>query len=365
VNDFFLNRVVVTFILPVLNRKPVILRAIASCLECQSESIEPCVLIVDGGSHDGTRELIEETYSEDHRVVFLTQPADQPGFMNACFFGVRHLKSPLATFMYSDDILSPNFVKLAEALLTDPDSRIAFGYGGQAAEDEVIDFSAITPPERVEIERVLYAYYGRVEKLDGKTLPVSPVCCLVRSPILEEWVEYVQEFTANNLLRHYSMIRLAGGPDLMIYLTALSSSSEKAIRTRSVIAQLTGSESSLSSAGNRETQLTVGYWQARVWGFLTMIKKEHPRLAGEFAGYLLAIFFYIMGKKITRMEFSWMCKIFEELWGVLKIVTKHRQLVSMLRGCLGSLASRSLLVFDVKTKIKTKIKTKKISLPSG
>jgi glycosyltransferase involved in cell wall biosynthesis len=354
VNDLTLTRVIATFILPVYNRKMVILRAIASCLECQSELIEPCVLIVDGGSCDGTRELIEETYSEDHRVIFLTQPADQPGFMNACFFGVKHLRSPLATFMYSDDILSPHFVKLAEALLTDPDATIAFGYGSQAAEDEVINFQVITPPERVETERVLFAYYGRAERLDGKPLPVSPVCCLVRSPILQAWVEYVQEFTANNSLRHYSMIRLAGGPDLMIYLTALSNGSEKAIRTLSVIAQLTGSESSLSSAGNRETQLTVGYWQARMWGFLAVIKTSQYKLAGEFAGYLLAVFLFIMGRKITHMEFSWMCKIFRELWGMLKITTKHRQLIAMLRGCLGSLVSRSLLVFDLKKKTKTK-----------
>lgn len=350
-NDITSNsRTVVTFILPVLNRSQVIIRAVASCLACQSDRIEPRVLIVDGGSSDGTRGLIEATYSADSRVILLSQPDDQLGFMNACYFGVRHVESPLATFMYSDDILSPNFVKLAEALLDEPDATIALGYGRQAAENELIDFPAITTIERVESERVLYAYYGRAEYLDGKALPVSPVCCLVRSPILKAWVEYVQEFTSNNLLRHYSMIRLAGGPDLMIYLSALLYGGGKAVRANHVVGQLTITAVSITSHGNRETQLTVGYWQARLWGFMAAIGAGRFKLAGEFAGYLLAVFFFIIAKKIIRREFSWMREIIGELRVMLKIAAKHGLLMAMLRGCVASLWSRLFIVFGIERK---------------
>jgi glycosyltransferase involved in cell wall biosynthesis len=342
--------VVITFILPVLNRKEVIIRAVASCLTCQSERIEPRVLIVDGGSRDGTRELIETVYSADSRVVLLSQPEDQPGFMNACYFGVSHLDSPLATFMYSDDILSPHFFKLAEALLDEPCATIALGYGRQANENELIDFPVVTAIEKVESERVLYAYYGRAEYLDGKALPVSPVCCAVRSSVLKAWVGYVQEFTSNNPLRHYSMIRLAGGPDLMIYLSALLYGEGKVIRANHTIGQLTITAVSITSSGNREAQLTVGYWQARLWGFITAIEMGKFKLAGQFAGYLLAVFFFVMSKKIIRREISWTSKLNSELWGLLKIAAKQGLLISMLQNCVASLWSRFFIVLGIERK---------------
>ena len=344
------SHIVVTFILPVLNRRQVIVRAVDSCLACQSERIEPRVLIVEGGSSDGTRELIETTYSADSRVVLLSQPAERPGFINACYFGVEQLESPFATFMYSDDILSPNFVKLAEALVDDPDATIALGYGRQAAEDEDIDFPPLTTIERVESERVLYAFYGRVECLDGKSLPVSPVCCLVRSPVLMAWVKYVQDFTSNNLLRHHAMIRLAGGPDLMIYLSALLYGSGKAIRANHVVGQLTIMAVSITSHGNRETQLTVGYWQARLWGFIAAIQNGQRKLAGQFAGYLLAIFLFIMAQKIIRRESAWSRELIGELLGMVKIAGKQGLLMSMLQGCAASLWSRLFFVLGIEVK---------------
>jgi glycosyltransferase involved in cell wall biosynthesis len=344
------SRVVVTFILPVLNRRQVIVRAVDSCLACQSERIEPRVLIVDGESSDGTRELIETTYSADSRVVLLSQPAGRPGFMNACYFGVEHLDSPFATFMYSDDILSPHFVKLAEALVDDPDATIALGYGRRAAEDEVIDFPPVTTIERVESERVLCAFYGRVERLDGKSLPVSPACCVVRSPVLMAWVRYVQDFTSDNSLRHHSMIRLAGGPDLMIYLSALLYGSGKAIRANHVVGQFTASAISITNSGNREIQLTVGYWQARLWGFMAAVQTGQRKLAGQCAGYLLVVFFFIMAKKIIRRESAWTRELIGELLGMIKIAGKQGLLMSMLWGCAASLWSRLFIVLSIERK---------------
>lgn len=341
---------VVTFILPVLNRRQVIVRAVESCLCCQSERIEPRVLIVDGGSGDGTRELIETTYSADSRVILLPQPADRPGFMNACYFGVEQLDSPFATFMYSDDVLSPHFVKLAEALLDDPDVTIALGYGHQAAEDEVIDFPPVTEIEQVDSERVLYAYYGRAERLDGKSLPVSPVCCVVRSPVLKAWVRYVQDFTSAVSLRHYSMVRLAGGPDLMIYLSALLFGSGKAIRANHVVGQLTITAGSITAHGNRETQLTVGYWQARLWGFMAAVQSGQRILAGQFAGYLLVVFFFIVGQKIINRDLAWTRELVGELQEMLSIAAKRGLLMSAIQGCVASLWSRLINGLGVRRK---------------
>jgi hypothetical protein len=305
------------------------------------------VLVIEGGSSDGTRELIEATYNSDHRVILLSQQSDRSGFMNACYLGVEQLESPLATFMYSDDILSPHFVKLAEALLDEPVAAMAFGYGRQAVEDEKIYFPAITTIEKVESERVLYAFYGRMERLDAKSLPVSPVCCVVRSPTLKNWVGYVKEFTLNNPLRQHTMIRLAGGPDIMVYLSALLDCSGQVIRADHVVCQLTASAISITNSGNKDTLLTIGYWQARLWGFMAAVKTGKLNLAGQFSGYLLAVFFFIMTQRVMHRESVWTREFMVELIGMLKITCQQGLLLSMLRGFLGSLYSRLSFVLGV------------------
>lgn len=337
---------VVTFILPVLNRCKVIIRAIESCLACQSERIEPRVLVIDGGSSDGTRELIELTFASDPRVVLLSQPADRAGFMNACFFAVEHLDSPLATFMYSDDLLSPYFVKLVEALAAAKDVSIAFGYGRQAAENEIIDFLPITAVEGVESERVLDAFYGRIERLDGKSMPVSPVCCVVRSPVLRAWVKHVQSFSANWPLRHHAMIQLAGGPDLMIYLASLLYGGGRALRTNEVVGQVTVTAVSITAIGNRETQLTIGYWLARTWGFWVARQTGRLELAGRFAGYLIAVWILILGKKLKRREWSWLPEFYGEFLEILKILLRQGSLARALGACIACLWSRLRMVLS-------------------
>ncbi|MEK6744519.1 MAG: glycosyltransferase family A protein [Nitrospirota bacterium] len=337
-------REVVTFILPVLNRQQVIVRAIESCLACSSERIEPRVLVVDGGSRDDTVTRVMTTFATDHRVMLLPQPSDRPGFMNACIFAVEHLDSPLATFMYSDDLVSPSFVKLAEALAADPDVSIAFGYGQQAKEDELIVFPPVTVVERVHAERVLEAFYGRVEHLDGRSLPVSPVCCVVRSPVLKAWADHVQSFTSRRPLREHAVIRLAGGPDLMIYLSALLKGGQYALRANAVVGQLTVTAASITMSGNREAQLTVGYWLARVWGFFEADRTGRRELAAGFAGYLLAVWLFILGKKFVRLEFSWISELLGEARGIIVTLAKQKTLSMALSGLLASVWSRIRMI---------------------
>src|SRR5215831_3601614 len=102
---------VITFILPTRNRKQFVRRAIDSCLSCESETVSPCVIVIDGESDDGTFTDLQSAYAGDTRVQLL-QNSKSTGFMNTCFQGVELVKSKWVTFMYDDDVLSPCFIDM-------------------------------------------------------------------------------------------------------------------------------------------------------------------------------------------------------------------------------------------------------------
>lgn len=342
------ERSAVTFMLPVLNRKGVIIRAIESCLACQSSTIVPHVLVVDGGSIDGTDTLVMQKFGDDPRVRMIRQPADRPGFQHAAWFAVDFVDTPLATYMYSDDLVSPHFVRMVEALAAAPDVSIALGYGRQVPEGDVLCFDVVDSVERVDTERVLDAYYGKVARVDGKSMPVSPVCCVVRSSVLRDWVREAQRFANERPLRRHAMIRLAGGPDLMIFLYALLCGGRQALRANGVLGQLTVTSGSITEAGNREAQLTVGYWLGRVWGFQEALRTGRQNLAGRFGGYLVAVWLYIMLTKLRRREFSWMLDLIDELKDVLRALRDQRIMFKAIGACVASLLARIQMVIASK-----------------
>lgn len=312
-----------TFILPVLNRARVIARAIDSCLACRSEIVTPHILIIDGGSTDGTLETIRSNYADNPAVELICQPVDRPGFMNACYVGVENLGDGLATFMYSDDVLSPWFVVLADALATTADVDLAFGYGQQAPEGAPLEFKPADQVRLVNAESVLQAFYGDVTGLDGKSLPVSPVCCITRSQVLRTWANCVQGFVGDNPLRRHAMVKLAGGQDLMIYLVPLVEGKGRVFVTRSVVAQLTASRESITNSGNRAGQLLVGYWYARLWGLNRLLEKGNARRVVPMAGYVLAVWLYITGRLLLRRDFLWWPSLVWEIRALVAALVKH------------------------------------------
>lgn len=325
-----------TFILPVLNRAKVIARAIDSCLQCKSGMVAPHVLVIDGGSTDGTLEIIQSRYYHNPDVELICQSADRPGFMNACYMGVEHLGDGLATFMYSDDVLSPWFVVLADALATSADVDLAFGYGQQAPEGVPLEFKPADPMRLVNAEKVLQAFYGDITGLDGKSPPVSPVCCITRSQVLRTWVNCVQDFVGDNSLRRHAMVKLAGGQDLMIYLVPLVEGKGRVFVTRSVVAQLTASRESITNSGNRAGQLLVGYWYARLWGLNRLLEKGHARRAVPLAGYVLAVWLYITGRLLLRRDLLWWPSLVWEIRVLVAALVKHGIFI---RSCFAVLRS--------------------------
>src|SRR5437773_4005287 len=104
-----------TFILPTRNRREWVRRAIASCLRAHQEGVSVEVLIIDGDSTDGSFEDLQQRYGNDSRVRLFRQQGAK-GFMAACFFAIPQVRTPFATFMYDDDVLSPYWADLPREL---------------------------------------------------------------------------------------------------------------------------------------------------------------------------------------------------------------------------------------------------------
>jgi glycosyltransferase involved in cell wall biosynthesis len=94
---------VVTVLIPTYNRAYCLARAIDSALAQSYPHLE--VLIVDDGSTDSTRKLVEGTYGGDRRVRYLYQP--NGGVSSARNHGLRQARGDYVAFLDSDDVWKP------------------------------------------------------------------------------------------------------------------------------------------------------------------------------------------------------------------------------------------------------------------
>lgn len=324
----------ITFILPTLNRKRWIKRAIESCLACVSDDIEAKVIIIDGQSDDGSFEELQATYQGNPRVSLL-QNKRTDGFMQTCYLGVSLVRTRYVTFMYDDDILSPYFYLMFEKMLQAKREFIA-SYGQTYPVDKVYDFK---PSSRVDFyppEKVIMDYSGSNELVQGR-LPVSPICCIVSKNLLNEWVPFVQHFGGQTKLRRYFMLHKNIGPDLLIYLLALLQEKEPVPVVLGKIAQFSSHANSMTIKAT-SFDIEVGYWLARIAAF-NKLCKERPQLSclSQYSAYLILFGFYLVAINWTHLDFKWTGAILVEIASVLKFTRGIRQTTASLQAACGLL----------------------------
>lgn len=93
----------ISVIIPTYNRADTILRSVNSVLNQTYKDIE--LLIIDDGSTDNTRELIEQIEDSRIRYIYL---GTNSGASNARNVGVSHAKGTWIAFQDSDDSWKPN-----------------------------------------------------------------------------------------------------------------------------------------------------------------------------------------------------------------------------------------------------------------
>jgi Glycosyltransferases involved in cell wall biogenesis len=100
-----MNSLLVSIIIPTYNRADLILETLDSILKQSYQNWE--CLVVDDGSTDNTKEVIEKFQNTDNRFKYCHRPGDYPKGANACRnYGIEISKGDLIQFLDSDDLIS-------------------------------------------------------------------------------------------------------------------------------------------------------------------------------------------------------------------------------------------------------------------
>jgi hypothetical protein len=292
-----------TFILPTRNRRNHVERAVESCLRVHQGGVRVELLVIDGNSTDGSYEALEQRYGQDPRVRLRRQTGPK-GFMPACFLAVPLVRTPLVTFMYDDDVLSPFWGEMPREMQR-RGADFVMGFSKEeeieteAAFERVANLRVVTPPF------LLRAFCGAGSELSKHALPFSPICCLMRTDRLREWMEQVEQFTRGRPLREYFMMQRNAGPDLMLYFHAIASHQAEIPVFDGPVAQFSAHVNSITS-GLAPTDLPIGYWLARVWLCDRLRELNRPEEAGWCAAYTLKQGLRLAFKRIRRRHWPWL-----------------------------------------------------------
>lgn len=300
----------ISFIVPTLNRCQWVKRAIDSCLACAGESVQPHVIVIESQSDDGTFKYLERIYGRDPRVT-LRQNGRSTGCVESWLQGAEMVKTPLAGFLFDDDVLSP-FFKDMVACMVRHGCNFAMGFGAVHSIHTTHRFGPLERFESFSGSELLPAYFGRESRLNRPDMPVSPICCAVSRQLLHEWIQAVRVFAAQNSLRRYFMLQRGIGPDLMLYLAAILEGEGPLLVTRSAVAQFSAHPGSISVKA-RSFDLSVGYWLAKVWAFDRIAEAGHKGEAGACAGYLLLNGLRLVFMNLARGETTWVLNVLSEL----------------------------------------------------
>jgi glycosyltransferase involved in cell wall biosynthesis len=113
-------RPLVSAVLPVHNRAGWVARAVSSVLQQRYPAVE--LIVVDDGSDDGTREVVEGFGSD---VTLLSQ--QRAGPYAARNFAIRLARGELIAFIDSDDVWLPDRLSCQVPLMNRPEVGLVFG----------------------------------------------------------------------------------------------------------------------------------------------------------------------------------------------------------------------------------------------
>ena len=328
----------ISFILPTRNRVAVLRRAVESCISLSSHGIDPLVIVIDGGSSDGSLDDMRTRYNGDRRVQLVSQCPESSGFMNACFLGTTLVHTKFVTFMYDDDVLSP-FIATMYAPVLENRAEFVMGFGRVGPVDEVIKFRPLPDPVPADPITVLEQYFG-ARDLPYTAVPVSPICCLTTLDHLQEWDRRVQQFASRGFLRRHLMLGRNIGPDLMLYMTGLLRSTGGVSVCYGTVAQFSTHPDSMTVRFDA-LDLDIGYWLARLSVFQDIVGRGDTRLAAACGGYLLARgAAFILGGLASR-KFRYVTALVGEVRGLTTSLLGARLMLPALRRAVADAVRRA------------------------
>ena len=246
----------ITFILPTKNRP----KAFESFIKSHQnifKNLNHKILVVDGSS-ELMHKKIKKICKQNKNLILYKQK--EKGFMNACFESIKKVNSVFCTFLYDDDLLSNESVKVFKKSAS---GQFSMGYGIV----ENLDYKNFTKNgfDKISFEKfknkdVLLSYYGE-NKLGVPFMPVSPICFIYKTSFLKIWKNYVINFCNKSKLRKYFLLERNIGPDLIMYLLQILKN-DNIYLAKPYIAKFNEHKSSMSLLLGKN-KLQIGYWLAK------------------------------------------------------------------------------------------------------
>lgn len=239
----------VSVLVPVYNRKDIIIETLNSALSQTYECIE--VVVVDNCSVDGTWELISDLAKTDSRLKIFRNDTNLGPVRNwlRC---LEEAKGTYGKILWSDDLIAPDFLEQTIPLLKDQDVGFVFTATRVFSSDPLhgklhhsIGASGIYDTERF-IEG----------DMNGAGYPVSPGCALFR---LQDLRENLLLQIPNSIGSDFSMHAI--GNDLLLFLL-VSNKYPKYAFVSEVLSFFRAHEGSISIA-SKNCKLPLHYNLAR------------------------------------------------------------------------------------------------------
>ena len=330
----------ITFILPTINRKKFVIRAIESCLKinASTDQIKAKVLVYDGYSDDGAWEVMQEKYEMNDNVT-LKQVDRKLGFQETAFLALKDVNTEYCTYMYNDDVISEYYYQFANAMFKSQQNFI-MGYGASLDINKVYKFKK---PNFIKIEKknIILGYFGIFKFLEYNSLPVSPVPSISKTFILRDWEIEVREFVKKSTFRKELMLKKNIGPDLMIYLYNLLLQKNSIVFCNSSIAQFSVHKKSMSIEYGK-APLSTGYWLSRVWYFEKCCtnKKSDKNFLSILSSYIIIGGVYIFFVNMINFKFEYSKGIFYEISKVVLKCFRNKIFLKTVRGFSLTILSR-------------------------
>lgn len=255
------NKIIVSFIVPTLNRGVYVRRSVLSCLSSglAYPLIEVEVVVVDSESDDGSWEDLIERFGSNPRVK-LVQNRRGVGPTQSWLDGAKLATGGLVTFVWSDDFISGRFL---QSLIPCISSKGELAVGrGQVRDIDCNDSFAVSPG-KVIFDRETYLLGKFPTQEDDVPRFVSPICALFKRSSFDEWRSITETWCRATTLREQIMWKRAIGPDLLLYLVAVVRS-ESICAIEETVAQFSSHRGSISISSPAWLMRT-GYWLARNW----------------------------------------------------------------------------------------------------
>lgn len=251
----------VSFIIPTLNRVRYVGRAVASCITAgEKTGVAFEVIVLDSQSDDGSWEMLTERFGHDSRVV-LRQNRRGLGPTRSWLDGAEFVTGNVVTFIWSDDYVADTILDaLLPAIRAGGDVAIGKAMIRDVGNDEPLPMRSGQTVMLDPVE-LAGAYYGITPGIVAA--PVSPACALFSRRAFDRWRDLVIGNADTDLLVQQLMWRRAIGPDVLLFLVALSMQQGDVAFVASIVAQFSAHEDSISIS-SPEWLLRGGYLAARV-----------------------------------------------------------------------------------------------------